>query len=118
MPAIRDLISAISRRPGVDAAIVVGRDGLVIDADATEGVDPDRVAAHLPALLAAAEDVGAAAGRGGLATAVLEHERGGLAVLSVLTRDVMLLVLLDPAADTGALLYELRTERGRLASQV
>lgn len=118
MPALRDLIAALRNRPGVDAAIVVGRDGLVIDADATDGVDPERVAAHLPALLAAGDDLGTAAERGALATAVLEHEHGGLAVLSALSPDAMLLVLLDAAADVGPLLFELRHDRARLASLV
>jgi hypothetical protein len=49
---------------------------------------------------------------------VLEHERGGLAILSVLSRDASLLVLLDPSADAGPLLQELRRERARLASLV
>jgi predicted regulator of Ras-like GTPase activity (Roadblock/LC7/MglB family) len=118
MPAIRDLLTALRHRHGVDAAIVVGRDGLVIDDESAREVDRERIAAHVPALIAAADDVGAAAGRGTLVTAVLEHERGGLAVLSVLSRDAMLLVLLDPSADAGPLLSELRRERARLASLV
>lgn len=118
MPALRDLIAALRNRPGVDAALVVGRDGLVIDGDSTGPVDRERVAAHLPALVAAGDDLGTAADRGSLATAVLEHEHGGLAVLSVLTADVMLLVLLDAAADVGPLLFELRRDRARFASLV
>jgi uncharacterized protein len=118
MPAIRDLVAVLRQRPGVDAAVIVGRDGLVIDGDATAGVDVERIAAHLPALLASGDDVGTAADRGALATAVFEHERAGLAVLSVLSRDVMLLVLLDPDADVAPLLHELRRDRARLASFV
>jgi hypothetical protein len=51
-------------------------------------------------------------------TLVAEHERGGLSIYSVLSRDVALLVLLDPSADAGPLLQELRRERARLASLV
>jgi predicted regulator of Ras-like GTPase activity (Roadblock/LC7/MglB family) len=118
MSAIRDLLTALRGRPGVDAAFVVGRDGLVIDDESGPGFDGERIAAHVPALLAAGDDVGDGAARGALVTAVLEHERGGLAVLSVLSRDAMLLVMLDPGADAGPLLYELRRERARLASLV
>ena len=118
MPAIRDLLTALRRRPGVDAAVVVGRDGLVIDADAAAGIDAEHIAAHLPALVTASDDVGTATGRGALATIVSEHERGGLSVVSVLSPDVRLLVLLDADADVGPLLSELRRERAQFAALV
>jgi predicted regulator of Ras-like GTPase activity (Roadblock/LC7/MglB family) len=118
MSAIRDLLTALRGRPGVDAAIVVGRDGLVIDDASSQGVDQERIAAHLPALLYAGDAVGRAADRGSLVTLVAEHERGGLAILSILSQDVALLVLLDPSADAGPLVQELRRERARLASLV
>jgi hypothetical protein len=50
--------------------------------------------------------------------AVVEHERGGLAVVTALTPDVVLIVFVNPAADVGPLLYELRHERDRLATLV
>lgn len=118
MSSIRDLLTALRGRDGVAAAIVVGRDGLVVDAEGASEGDRERVAAHLPALLAAGDALGAAADRGALATAVLEHERGGLAVLSVLSPEVALLVLVEPSGDVGPLLYELRHERARLAALV
>ncbi len=49
---------------------------------------------------------------------VFEHERGGLAAVSVLTPDVRLVVLLAPDAPTGPLIAELRRERARFASIV
>jgi uncharacterized protein len=118
MSAIRDLITSLRSRAGVDAVVVVGRDGLVIDADAEAGVDTERVAAHVPALVVAGDAFGTASERGVVTTAVVEHERGGLAILAVLTSDVALLVLLDPSADAGPLLYEVRRERARFAALV
>ena len=118
MSSIRDLLNALRGRGGVDAAIVVGQDGLVVDGDTADGVDRERVAAHLPAMLAAGDALGGSADRGRLVMAVLEHERGGLAVLSVLSAEVFLLVLLDASADVGPLLYELRHERSRIAALV
>jgi predicted regulator of Ras-like GTPase activity (Roadblock/LC7/MglB family) len=118
MSAIRDLLTALRGRPGVDAAIVVGRDGLVIDDASGQDVDREHIAARVPALLAAGDAVGDAADRGALVTLVAEHERGGLSIYSALSRDVALLVLLDPSADAGPLLQELRRERARLASLV
>ena len=49
--------------------------------------------------------------------AVLEH-RDGLAVVSVLSDDAILLVLVRPQANVGQLLFELRRNRENIASLV
>src|SRR5919206_393775 len=49
MPTIRDLVGALRRRDGVDAAVVLGRDGLVIDGQASDALDVEHVAARVPA---------------------------------------------------------------------
>src|SRR5438445_5681183 len=51
MATIRDVVEALARRGGVDAVVVVGRDGLPIDARAANGVDADNVAALLPSVI-------------------------------------------------------------------
>jgi predicted regulator of Ras-like GTPase activity (Roadblock/LC7/MglB family) len=117
MASIRDLVGAIRRREGVEAAVVLGRDGLLIDGQTVEGVDAEDLAAHIPAIIGAADDLGAAARRGPLATAVLEH-RDGIAVVSVLTADAVLFVLVRPDANVGQLLFELRRNRAQIASLV
>lgn len=48
MPTIRDLVGAIRQREGVDAAVVLGRDGLLIDGQAVPGLASEEVAAHVP----------------------------------------------------------------------
>ena len=50
-------------------------------------------------------------------TAVLEH-RDGLAVVSVLSDDAILLVLVRPQANIGQLLFELRRNREHIAALV
>ncbi len=117
MPTIRDLVGAIRQRAGVDAAVVLGRDGLLIDSQSRGEFEAEHVAAHLPAVVAAADEFGAAADRGQLATAVLEHERG-LCVVSALSRDALLLVVLGPDADVAQLLFDLRRARSQIASLV
>src|SRR5919206_249626 len=81
MPTIRDLVGALRRRDGVDAAVVLGRDGLLIDSDTTSDLDPENVAALVPAIAAAADEFGAQSGRGALTTAILEHAHG-IAIVS------------------------------------
>ena len=117
MATIRDLVGAIRQRDGVEAAIVLGRDGLLIDGQAVGSLDPEDVAAHIPSIINAADELGTAAARGNVVTAVLEHS-GGLAIVSVMSDDAVLLVLVRAGADVGSLLYELRRHRGNLASLV
>lgn len=117
MASIRDLVGAIRQREGVEAAVILGRDGLLIDSQVVPGLDAEDLAARIPAIIGPADDLGAAAGRGPLNTAVLEH-RDGLAVVSVLSADAVLFVLVRPEANVGQLLFELRRNREQIAALV
>jgi uncharacterized protein len=115
MPTIRDLVAAIRRRDGIDAAVVLGRDGLLIDHQANAELDAESIAAHVPSILTHADELAAAAGQGHLITAVHEHA-GGTAVIATMSADAVLLVLLRPSADLGALLFDLRRHRANIAA--
>jgi predicted regulator of Ras-like GTPase activity (Roadblock/LC7/MglB family) len=117
MPTIRELVNAIGQRDGVEAAIVLGHDGLLIDARVNGSLDADRLAALAPGIVAAASDFSAESARGAVVSAVLEYEHG-VALISTLTADALLLVLVHPSANVGSLLYELRRHRGHIASIV
>jgi predicted regulator of Ras-like GTPase activity (Roadblock/LC7/MglB family) len=117
MPSIRDLVAAIGQREGVDATVVLGRDGLLIDSQVAPGVDAESIAARIPPIVGPADEFGQAAGRGELVTAVLEYA-GGIAIVSVLSADAILLVLTTQDANVGQLLYELRRNHGHIAALV
>jgi predicted regulator of Ras-like GTPase activity (Roadblock/LC7/MglB family) len=114
MPTIRDVVQALARREGVDAVVVLGNDGLPIDSVGVAAVDPEVVAAHLPAVLQACDELGRHGGRGALATGVLEFDTG-YAVVANLSHDAKLLVLLRPGASLGPLLYDLNRHRAQIA---
>lgn len=117
MPTIRDLVSTLRQFDGVQAAAVLGRDGLLIDSDANAGVDGEQIAAHVPSILQFADDLGGAAQIGVLRSAVLEHADATV-VLATLSPEVVLLVQCTPSANLGALLYDLRRHRAGLATLV
>ena len=117
MPSIRDLVAAIRQREGVEAAIVLGRDGLLIDSQTVTGLDPEDIAARIPPVIGPADELGAALRRGELLTAVLEH-RGGLAIVSAMSSEAILFVLVTPQANIGQLLFELRRNRDHIAALV
>ena len=66
MASIRDLVDAVRSHDGVEAAIVLGRDGLLVDGDTVSYLDGEQVAAHSPAVFAAADALGKAARAGQL----------------------------------------------------
>jgi len=117
MANIRDLVAALRQREGVDAAIVLGRDGLLIDSQVIPGLNAEDLAARIPPIIGPADELGTSAGRGELVTAILEH-RQGIAIVSVLSSEAVLFVLVQPSANIGQLLYELRRNRGHIAALV
>src|SRR2546429_877468 len=72
MATIREVVEALSRRSGVDAVVVVGRDGLAIDSRTANGVDAESVAALLPSVINGMAQLGQAGGRGGFRARVPE----------------------------------------------
>mgnify|MGYP001446273724 FL=1 len=117
MPTIRDLVAAIRHREGVEAAVVLGRDGLLVDGQTVPDLDSERIAAHVPSILQCADELGSASARGALRTAVLEYE-DGLAIVAAMSPDALLLVLARRTANLGQLLYELRRNRASIAALV
>src|SRR3954463_8313052 len=100
MPSIRDLVAAIRQREGVEAAVVLGRDGLLIDSQSVPGMDAEDLAARIPAIIGAADELGASVSRGALVTSVLEYG-DGLAIISILNADVILIVFVRPETNVG-----------------
>ena len=94
--------------------VVVGRDGLPIDSASRDGVDPEGVAALLPAVIRSVGELGAAGERGEFTTGVLEYD-GGLAVVSVLHEDATIVILVRPDTNVGTLLFDLRRHRTAIA---
>jgi predicted regulator of Ras-like GTPase activity (Roadblock/LC7/MglB family) len=115
LPTIRELVATIARRDGVEAALLLGRDGVLIDGRCIPGLDLDQLAAHVPPLASAADELSATGARGGLVSAVVEYERG-YAVITTLGSDAVLLVLLHPMAKLGVIIGELRRHRTHIAS--
>ena len=56
MASIRDLVAALRQREGVEAAIVLGRDGLLIDSQVVPGLNPEDLAARIPPIITPSDD--------------------------------------------------------------
>ncbi|MCX5764433.1 MAG: roadblock/LC7 domain-containing protein [Gemmatimonadetes bacterium] len=117
MSTIRELVAVVRQREGVDAAVVLGRDGVLIDAAAVPLLDAGRVAAFVPAVVRFAQELSNATGQGALRTALLEHD-SGVALIMALSDETLLLVIAQQTDSLSALLYELRRNRAGLQALV
>jgi predicted regulator of Ras-like GTPase activity (Roadblock/LC7/MglB family) len=68
----------------------------------------------VPSLVAACQQLGAAAGKGGFGTGLVEYESGKV-VVAELTADTLLAIFFAPATNVGAHLYELQRHRAAIA---
>jgi predicted regulator of Ras-like GTPase activity (Roadblock/LC7/MglB family) len=114
MPTIRDLTVAIRQRPGIEAVVVLGRDGLLIDSQSASSLDAEGLAARVPGIVATADEIGATTGKGEMRIALIEQERG-YAIVSAVGDDALLCVITSPTADLGSLLYDVRRHRESIA---
>jgi predicted regulator of Ras-like GTPase activity (Roadblock/LC7/MglB family) len=115
MQTIREFTSALRRRPGVNAVLVSGRDGLLIEGGAGDSLDLHDLAARIPSFVSEAAQLGEAARVGGCNTCIVEYG-DGFAVVTTLGSDSLLSVLASKSAELGPLLFEIRSQRSRLES--
>lgn len=117
MPGIRDLVAAIRQREGVEAAVVLGNDGLLIQGDGQPGFDLDVLSATVPGIVSATTELARTA-RIGQMDSVVVQTSDGFIVVNVISADALLLVVLRFDANIAQLLGELRRNRESIAALV
>jgi predicted regulator of Ras-like GTPase activity (Roadblock/LC7/MglB family) len=117
MPTLRELTEAIQSRPGVEAVVIVGADGLLIETHDTAQSHAEAIAARVPGVATAAALLGDAAQRGTAALAVIEFDRG-YGVILRLSDEAMIFVSAAASVALGDLLFDLRQHRSSMAALV
>jgi predicted regulator of Ras-like GTPase activity (Roadblock/LC7/MglB family) len=117
LPGIRDLVAAVRQREGVEAAVVLGSDGLLIHGSGQPGFDLDTLAASVPGIVSTAAELSRSARLGDVDSAVVQTSDGFI-VVNVISPDATLLILLRFDANIAQLLGELRRNRDSIAALV
>ncbi len=117
MPTLRELTEAIQQRPGVQAVVILGADGLLIETHDGAQSHAETLAARVPAVASAASQLGGAAESGVAGLVLLEFERGYGVVLR-LSDQVLLFVSATPDVALSELLFDLRRHRSSMAALV
>lgn len=114
MASIRDVVRSLASREGVDAVIVLGKDGLPIDAITKDGWDTESLAALVPPIVGACSRLGVAASRGDFSLGAIEYGAGKVLLVN-LTADALLAVFVQPNYNIGSLLFDLSRHRTAIA---
>lgn len=107
MSELKAKLDLLSRTPGIEQAVILGRDGLLVEATGAPDRDPDMLAALAPAALSSLTALGDAAGIGPARTVVAECG-DGIAIVRDVTEDVILAVVAAAATDLARALFEIR----------
>ena len=114
MATIHEVVQSIGQHDGVETVLVLGRDGLPIDFVSQNGADPDGLAALVPSMIDACTRLGQAGGRGDLNVTVAEYG-SGFVIVSVISAETLLAVVVQAGGNIGPLLYDLSRYRTAIA---
>ena len=114
---LRGILDGLLKVEGVTAALVVGRDGFVIESATAAAIDTDAIAAIAASGLAASEAMGGELQLGPLGAILIEYEVGPVAVTPVGSH-AALAVVGNQGANLGRLRVEMRKIRTAVANQL
>jgi predicted regulator of Ras-like GTPase activity (Roadblock/LC7/MglB family) len=108
MANLRQELAELIKVEGIGVAVVVGRDGFVIDG-ATDGgaLDMDAVGAVVSTGIGAAAAMGRELNVGDMDQAMVEYKTGVI-VMSYLGRDALLAIVADLKANLGNIRYQVK----------
>lgn len=116
MEGLRTILNDLLRIDGTVAALVVGRDGFVIEGSSNDQMDLDAVGAVAASTMGSSEVMGSELGRGQLGSILIEYEFGPIAV-SLIGPEALLVVVGDVRSNLGRLRLEMRRVRPMVAEQ-
>lgn len=117
MSELDQALASLRGHEGVEHVLILGRDGLLIQHSGDGALDAETVSAMVPGIASAAGGLATAAGHGDPSTVVVRFG-GGVAVVDVLSPELLLAVLLRDGVGFAPLLRDLSSGRERLASLV
>ncbi len=114
MVDLKQTLSRFLSIPGVRLAVLVGRDGLMIEGLTREGKeDMEAVGAIMTTGLSTAEALGQEIGRGSVVGALMEYEHG-LVSVDPLGDFALMVTLSDNASSIGRVRHMVKTSRNEI----
>jgi predicted regulator of Ras-like GTPase activity (Roadblock/LC7/MglB family) len=108
MEGLKSLLADLTKVEGINSAVVVGRDGFVIESsDAKNVVDVEAIGAVISTGTGASEMMGKELAIGELQQSMVEF-KNGIVLTSLLGREAVLAVLADLSANLGNIRYQVK----------
>ncbi|QSZ68374.1 dynein regulation protein LC7 [Methanofollis aquaemaris] len=112
---LKQILMEFLRLDGVTAAVVIGRDGFVIE-DAVSGeIDTDALGAMASTGMGTSEAMGSELGKGELNQMLVELQNGPI-LLSPLSEDELIAIVANDGVNIGRIRYELKKNRDRITA--
>jgi uncharacterized protein len=116
MANLKSQLSDFAKVDGINAAVVVGRDGFVIEGISNDGkLDVEAIGAVISTGLGSSEAMGRELSVGGLTQSMIEYDNGVL-VMSACGKDALLCLVCRPGANLGNVRLQMRKRSPELAS--
>ncbi|MDH7593021.1 MAG: roadblock/LC7 domain-containing protein [Methanomicrobiales archaeon] len=110
---LKQILSEFLKLDGVSAAVVVGRDGFVIESAVSGKVDIEALGAMASTGVGTSEAMGTELGKGQLTQMLVELQEGPI-ILSPLSPDELIAIVANNGANIGRIRYELKKNRERI----
>ena len=110
---LKQILEEFLQGEGVTAAVVVGRDGFVIESAISGKMDMDAIGAMVSTGLGSAEAMGRELKKGEIIQTLVEMDQGPI-ILSPLTAGEMIAIVANTTANSGHIRYDLKKNRERL----
>ena len=107
---IKDILEELVRTPGLEGAVLVSKDGFVIDSATTKDMDAEEIGAVFSGATGPSEVIGERLAMGKLVQSMLEYEKGIIIVLSI--KESFLAVIAGNSANLG--LVRISTKKARV----
>ena len=108
MTTLRDILNDLIKVEGVTSAVVVGRDGFVIEGVSRSAtLDTEAVGAVISTGIGSSEVMGTELGVGEMTQGLFEY-KGGLIVMGLVGRDAIVAVVAAIGANLGNVRYQLK----------
>lgn len=112
---LKQILGEFLKVEGVSAAVVVGRDGFVIESAVSGKVDIDALGAMASTGMGTSEAMGKELGKGELQQMIVELEKGPV-LMSPLSKGEIIAIVADGAGNIGRIRYELKKNKDRLVA--